>query len=103
MKFIICIMLFLSVCFTSSSQVYLSMPVTDTMMYTEAGRLYFNAFLTAGKTFRYTQPIAPDLYTQHLPFFCRQELKMQQAHVPLIFRLGSIDQCNYLEQKPGYK
>ena len=47
--------------------------------------------------------IPANLYIQHLSFFCRQELKMQQVHLPLIFRVGSIDQCNYLEQKPGYK
>ena len=46
--------------------------------------------------------IPVDLYTQHLPFFCRQELKMQQAHVPVTFRLGSMDQCDYLEQKKSH-
>ena len=52
----------------------------------------------------YNIPAIPaDLYTQHLSFFCRQELKMQQVTVPVTFRLGSMDQCNYLEQKPGYK
>ena len=49
------------------------------------------------------QAIPQNFYTQHLPFFCRQELKMQQAHVPVTFRLGSMDYCNYLEQKPGYR
>ena len=48
-------------------------------------------------------PIPQDLYTCNLGFFCRQELKMQQAHVPVTFRIGSMDDCNYLEQKPGYK
>ena len=47
--------------------------------------------------------IPQNLYTQHLPFFCRQELKMQQAHVPVTFRLGSMENCNQLEQKPGYR
>jgi hypothetical protein len=52
----------------------------------------------------YSIPAIPaDLYTQHLGFFCRQELKMQQVNVPVTFRVGSMDQCNYLEQKPGYK
>lgn len=49
------------------------------------------------------QSIPQNLYTQHLGFFCRQELKMQQAHVPVTFRLGSMDYCNWLEQKPGYR
>ena len=59
--------------------------------------------LNAPNAFRNEHTIPRDLYTQQLPFFCRQELKMQKAHVPLTFRLGTMDQCNYLEQKPGYK
>ncbi len=43
--------------------------------------------------------IPQNLYTQHFSFFCRQELKMQQAHIPLAFRLGSMDYCDMLEQK----
>jgi len=45
------------------------------------------------------QPVPQNFYAQHLPFFCRQELKMQQAHVPVTFRLGSMDYCNWLEHK----
>lgn len=48
-------------------------------------------------------PIPGDLHTRNFGFFCRQELKMQQAHVPVTFRLGSMDECNRLEQKPGYR
>jgi len=47
-------------------------------------------------------PVANNYYSQHLPFFCRQELKMEQVHVPVKIRVGSIDDCNWLEQKPGY-
>ena len=48
----------------------------------------------AGHTFA----IPVDLYAQHLPFFCRQELKMKDAHVPVSFRLGTVEQCDYLEK-----
>lgn len=49
-------------------------------------------------------PAVPqDYYTKCFGFFCRQELKMQQAHIPVTFRLGSMDYCNWLEQKPGYR
>ena len=48
------------------------------------------------------QTVPQNYYAQHLAFFCRQELKMQQVHVPVVFRLGSMDYCNWLEQKPGY-
>lgn len=47
--------------------------------------------------------IPANLHTQHFGFFCRQELHMQQAKVPLSFRLGSMDLCNRLEDKPGYR
>ena len=48
-------------------------------------------------------PVPENYYTKGLGFFCRQELKMQQAHVPVTFRLGSMENCNRLEQKPGYR
>ena len=47
--------------------------------------------------------IASDYYARHLGFFCKQELKLQQAHVPVTFRLGSMEYVNRLEQKPGYR
>ncbi len=43
--------------------------------------------------------IPVDLYAQHLPFFCREELKMKDAHVPASLRLGTVEQCDYLEKK----
>lgn len=45
--------------------------------------------------------IPPDLHTRQFSFFCRQELKMKKAHLPLAFRIGSMEYCNWLEQKPG--
>ncbi|MBL7718229.1 MAG: hypothetical protein JNL72_05275 [Flavipsychrobacter sp.] len=49
------------------------------------------------------QPALPaNLSTRNYGFFCRQELKLERRNIPLRFRLGSLEQCNYLEQKPGY-
>lgn len=48
--------------------------------------------------------IPPDYCAKHLGFFCKEEIKRdKQTILPLRFRLGSMDYCNYLEQKPGYK
>jgi len=62
-------------------------------------------FNTPLYTFRQSTPqqLPANLYTKNLGFFCRQELLMDKKNIPVRFRLGSMDYCNYLEQKPGYK
>jgi hypothetical protein len=49
------------------------------------------------------QPMAylsPDFYAKQLGFFCRQEIKMDKiTKIPFRFRLGSVEQCNWLEGK----
>jgi len=44
--------------------------------------------------------VRKDLYTKNFGFFCRQEWKIEKStKIPLRFRLGSLEQCNILEQK----
>lgn len=45
------------------------------------------------------QPLAPNFYTRGFGFFCRQELKLQKANIPVNFRLGSKAACDKLEGK----
>ncbi len=61
----------------------------------------FSSYATSAN--KIEQPIPQNYYSQHLGFFCREELKMQQVHLPVTFRLGNMDYCNHLEQKPGYR
>ena len=43
-----------------------------------------------------------DAATKGLGFFCRQEIKMdKQTAMPVRFRLGSMQQTDWLEQKPN--
>ncbi len=44
--------------------------------------------------------LAPDFYASQLGFFCKQEIKMDKiTKIPFRFRLGSMEQCNWLEGK----
>lgn len=44
--------------------------------------------------------IGGNYYLQHLGFFCKKELMLEKAiKIPIRIRLGSLQQCNYLEGK----
>lgn len=43
-------------------------------------------------------------YTGNLGFFCRQELKWDKVTtIPFRFRLGSVEQCDFLEGKRRFR
>lgn len=44
--------------------------------------------------------IPQNYYSQHLGFICKKEIAFEKVtKVPFRFRLGSLQQCNYLEGK----
>ena len=44
--------------------------------------------------------IPQDYYTQHFGIMCKKELAIEKAtKIPFRFRIGSLQQCNYLEGK----
>jgi hypothetical protein len=46
--------------------------------------------------------ISPTFYCDNLGFFCRQEIKFAKVtKIPFVFRLGSVEQVDYLEGKRG--
>jgi hypothetical protein len=46
--------------------------------------------------------LRPDFAIQHQPFFCTQEYKIEKATgIPLRFRVGSLQECDWLEGKAG--
>ncbi|MGC4100689.1 hypothetical protein [Ferruginibacter sp.] len=46
--------------------------------------------------------ITSNFYTQNFGFFCRKELQLEKAtKLPFKFRLGSVQQCDWMEGKPN--
>ncbi|MEO6722431.1 MAG: hypothetical protein ABIN67_18830 [Ferruginibacter sp.] len=44
--------------------------------------------------------IPPDFYVRQLPFFCKQEIKLEKAtRIPFRFRVGTIEDCDRMEGK----
>lgn len=52
----------------------------------------------------FLNPVPANHSTRNFGFFCRQELSLEKKlAIPVKLRLGSIDYCNYVEQKTAYK
>jgi len=89
---------------------------TDSIRYLSAGfsgatvplkTAYFNVpILSEGFSIRTSQDLTSvaglqkDLYIKSFGFFCKKEMQIEKSvRLPLRFRLGSLEQCNILEQK----
>ena len=66
---------------------------------------YFNAAKKSyiEKALYFSRPLAiipANYYTQHLGIMCKKELTIEKiTKIPFRMRLGSLQQCNYLEGK----
>ena len=46
--------------------------------------------------------VSSNFYTQNFGFFCKKELQLEKlTKVPFKFRLGSVQQCDWMEGKPN--
>ena len=97
MKCVYAILFFLAVSCAAFAQQFLTHAAVADTFFARQPMCTFNPPTTNG--IKNEQVVPQNFYTLHFGFFCRQELKMQEAHVPVTFRLGSMDYCNYLEQK----
>ena len=51
-----------------------------------------------------TPIISSNFYTQNFGFFCKKELQLEKiTKIPFKFRLGSVQQCDWMEGKANAK
>lgn len=56
------------------------------------GLVYYNSILTTS--------LPQNFYTQNFGFFCKKELQLEKVtKIPFKFRLGSVQQCDWMEGK----
>ena len=47
-------------------------------------------------------PVPGNFYAEGLGYFCKKEIKFEKiTRIPFKFRLGSVQQCDWLEGKAG--
>ena len=65
-----------------------------------APQLFFNAPLFISPAADVQQVLAPNYYTTHFGFFCKQELQLEKAvKMPIKIRLGSVQEVDRMEGK----
>ena len=66
----------------------------------QAGNAKIFALATTVSPQKILPPITVNYYSAHLGFFCKQEIKMEKiTKLPFKFRLGSVQQCDWMEGK----
>jgi hypothetical protein len=81
---------------------------TNTVLYfTRLNTIKPVAITIAGKPVINSSPfsyslINPGFYTHNFGFFCKKELQFEKiTKIPFKFRLGSVQQCDWMEGKPN--
>ena len=60
----------------------------------------FSAFSQPVVPIKPLAPIQANYYAANLGFFCKQEIKFEKiTKIPFRFRLGSVEQCDWMEGK----
>ena len=96
----ICMIFVCCKCFSQSESKYLHKPLQVLQEYKP---LHITQFIP-GKSIATNSKEVPFLsanyYATQLGFFCKQEIKFDKiTKMPFRFRLGSLEQCNWLEGK----
>ena len=75
--------------------------IAKTYKYQFSRSLALNAITSSDKNLLSPFTVIPqNYYTQHFGIMCKKELAIEKAtKIPLRFRIGSLQQCNYLEGK----
>ncbi|MEO7119890.1 MAG: hypothetical protein ABIY62_02270 [Ginsengibacter sp.] len=76
-------------------------PLLNNKFIVHPADLYFDIKPEIKKNVEEIKPIlSANFSCANYSFFCREELKVEKAtRLPLRFRLGSLEQCNYYEGK----
>ena len=94
---------FLSVLF-SSGQTAHYIKISGTETFQKPGLSFNSVYNSYNKrALNFSRPFAiipQNYYIQHFGIMCKKELAIEKAtKIPFKFRLGSVQQCNYLEGK----
>lgn len=85
--------------------VFSTQPASNSPIYANAIINYQTLFASNANVKNFApQFINGDFYVQHIGFVCKEEWKFEKTtHIPFRFRLGSLENCNFLEGKNNFR